>query len=389
MGFEKWLGDRLNKTKESGKFRTVKTMNAGPSPIMEIDGRKQLVFSSNNYLGLANDERCIYAAETILHQFGVGSSGTGITTGYTKWHLILENKLAQFINTEATILFSDGSLAIFGVLLSIPEKGDVILCDQFNHVSILDGCQLSYAESIHYLHVNMEDLEEKLRDSQDHKRRFIVTKGVFSEDGAVAPLDKIMSLAKQYQAHVIVDDSHGIGIFGEKGRGTCEYFNVRPDIIIGSLSNAVGAEGGFVCGSKVLIDFLRNHAKTFVYHPSIPPSICAAAYAALEIIETNQEIRKQIFTEVNYARNQLGDMGFYIKGHLSPIITVVIGDPHQAEAFSTRLEEEGIFVPLIPQPTNISRESSINITITANHTHKDIKYLLSKFQMIGKEMNII
>lgn len=389
MELEKWLSERLSEKKEAGLYRAVKTMNSAPSPKMEINGRKQLVFSSNNYLGLANNESCIYAAETILHQFGVGSSGTGATTGYTKWHYKLENKIAEFTNTDAAILFSDGSLAIFGVLLSILEKGDVILYDQLNHVCVKDGARLSKAESIAYLHVDMADLEEKLRHSQNNNRRFIITKGVFSLNGSVAPLDKIMSLAKKYNAYVMVDESHAIGVIGDNGRGASELFNVKPDVIIGSLNNAIGAEGGFVCGCRVLIDYLRNHAKTFVHHPSIPPSICAAAYVAIEIIENNREKRLLLKASANYVRNSLGNMGYFVKGEHCPIISVIIGDAHLTDTFSARLEEEGIFAPPALQPNNQGRECSIRLTITSEHQYKDIEYMLGKFELIGKEMGII
>nr|WP_248278497.1 pyridoxal phosphate-dependent aminotransferase family protein [Bacillus sp. DNRA2] len=364
-------------------------MNTAPSPKVEINGRKQLVFSSNNYLGLANNESCIYAAETILHQFGVGSSGTGATTGYTKWHHMLENKIAKFTNTEAAMLFLDGSLAIFGVMLSVLEKGDVILCDQLNHVCVNDAGRLSEAETITYLHVDMADLEEKLRHSQNKDRRFIVTKGVFSINGSIAPLDKIMSLAKNYSAYVIVDDSHAIGVIGEHGRGTSELFNVNPDVIIGSLNNAFGAVGGFVCGSRTLIDFLRNYAKTFVYHPSIPPALCGASYAAIEILENSREKRLLLKASANYVRNCLANMGYFVKGQHSPIISVIIGDPHQTEAFSARLEEEGIFALPAPQLAYKGIESLIRLTITSEHGYSDIEYLLNKFEVIGKDMGII
>lgn len=389
MGLENWLTKRLSETMESGTYRTLKTTNTAPSSKMEIDGRKQIVFSSNNYLGLASNESCIYAAETILHQFGVGSGGPSIMTGYTTWHQKLEEKIAEFTQTEAALLFSNASLANVGVISSIPEKGDIILCDEFNHVSAYDGCQLSKAECKTYCHLDVSDLEDKLSESQTYKRRFIVTKGVFSLDGTIAPLDRIMSLAKQYQAFVIVDDTHGLGVLGEYGRGTSEVFKVKPDVVIGSLSHAVGADGGFVCGSKVLIDFLRNTAKCYIFETSIPPAICAASYAAFEIIEKSNDKRQRLLDNVNYVRTRLGDMGFFVKGDLTPIIPVIIGDSHQAEVFSLRLEEEGVFVLPTPQLKNMSKESIIGVTITADHCDNDIEYLLSKFQLIGKEMDYI
>ncbi|WP_065409451.1 8-amino-7-oxononanoate synthase [Pseudobacillus wudalianchiensis] len=389
MKMDEWLNGRLDKTKESGLHRQLKTMHSAPCSKVVINGRNQLVFSSNNYLGLANDERLVYAAETILHEFGVGSSGSRLTTGHTEWHQKLENKIAAFKQTEAALLFSSGYLANVGVLSSLPEKGDVVFSDQLNHASIIDGCRLSRADTIIYNHVDMKDLEEKLKDSDSYRRRFIVTDGVFSMDGTIAPLDQIMTLARSYGAFVIVDDAHATGVLGENGRGTSEYFGVSPDIVIGTLSKAVGAEGGFVAGSRVLIDFLLNHARTFIFQTAIPPSICAAAYAAFEIIEHSKEKRRLLLSRIKQIKNSLEKMGYTVKGDDTPIIPVIIGDTYKAVAFASRLQEEGIYAPAIRPPTVAIGESRIRLTVTADHSLKEIDHLLSSFHLIGKELNVI
>lgn len=389
MGFDGWLNERLNKTKESGLYRTLRTMNTAPSPKMLIDGQKQLVFSSNNYLGLANDKNLIYAAETILHEFGVGSSGSGISTGYTKWHQKLEEKIADFTQTESAIVFSSCSLARVGVISSVPEKGDVILIDELNHASIIDGCRLSEADTVVYNHIDMADLEDKLVETESYQRRFIVTEGVFHIDGTITPLDKMMSLAKQYHSYVIVDDAHAFGILGENGRGTSEVFNVKPDVVIGTLGKAVGAEGGFVCGSQVLTDFLRNHARTFIFQTTIPPAICAASYVALEIIAHSKEKRHQLLKKAHYIKTSLGEMGFFVKGDDTPIIPVIVGEPHNTDLFIKRLQEEGIFASSIRPPLVSKGESCIRLTVTADHCLDEIEYLLRTFHLVGKELNII
>jgi 8-amino-7-oxononanoate synthase len=386
---DEWLNQRLEKTKEAGLYRKVRTMNTAPLPEMVIDGQKQIVFSSNNYLGLANDQRLIYAAETILHEFGVGSSGSRLTTGHTNWHQRLEEKIAHFKQTEAALLFSSGFLANVGVLSSVPEKGDVILSDQLNHASIIDGCRLSKADTVVYNHINMDDLEEKLKETLFFKRRFIVTDGVFSMDGTIAPLDQIIRLAKQYDAYVIVDDAHATGVLGEKGRGTSEYFGVYPDVVIGTLSKAIGTEGGFVAGSKVLIDFLLNHARTFIFQTAMPPSICAASYAALEIVEESNEKRQLLFSNVKKIKNSLEEMGYVLKGDLTPIIPVIIGDPQDAVSFAEKLQENRIYAPAIRPPTVPNGESRIRLTVTSDHGSKEIDYLLERFYSIGKELNMI
>jgi 8-amino-7-oxononanoate synthase len=389
MMFEKWLSQRLSTTIESGIYRTLRTMNGAPEPIMKVDGRLQLVFSSNNYLGLANKQELILTAQEVVHQYGVGSSGSRLTTGHTKWHQLLEQKIADFKQSEAALLFSSGFLANVGVLSSIPEKGDIILSDRLNHASIIDGCRLSKAVTVVYNHVDMFDLEKKLKEAALYQHRFIVTDGVFSMDGNIAPLNEIMALAKRYDAFVIVDDAHATGILGDNGRGTSEYFDVHPDIVIGTLSKAVGTEGGFVSGSKVLINFLRNHARTFIFQSAMPPASCAASFTAFEIMENCPEKRLHLLTLAEYMRMMLKDMGFILKGEHTPIIPVIIGDPNSAMLFAKRLQEEGIFAPAIRPPTVERSQSRIRLTVTADHSMEDIDYLLRIFRAIGKEQNII
>lgn len=389
LGFDRWLEHRLKKTKESGLYRTLQTMKTTPDPEMIIDGQRQIVFSSNNYLGLANDKRLIDAAERVLHQFGVGSTGSRLTTGNTDWHQKLEVKIADFKQMESAILFSCGYLANVGVISSLPEKGDVILSDKLNHASIIDGCRLSKADTIVYNHIDMADLEEKLKETESYKRRFIITDGVFSMDGTIAPLDKIMELAKRYDSCVLVDDAHATGVLGKNGRGTSEYFNVSPDVVIGTLSKAVGVEGGFVSGSQVLIDFLRNHARTFIFQTSIPPASCAASYTALEIIEHSKERRRLLLSKAKQIKNSLEEMGYFVNGEKTPIIPVIIGDNHKAETFANKLKENGIYAPAIRPPTVGKGESRIRLTVTVDHSLKEIESLLRAFNLIGKELNII
>lgn len=389
LTFDRWLSCRLDKTRESGLYRTLRTMNTAPRPEMFIDGQRQIVFSSNNYLGLADDKRLAYEAEQVLHTFGVGSSGSRLTTGHTEWHQKLEEKIANFKQAEAALLFSSGYLANIGVLSSLPEKGDIILSDRLNHASIIDGCQLSKADTVIYNHVDMDDLEEKLKEAKSYERRFIVTDGVFSMDGTIAPLDKIVLLAKRYDSFVIVDDAHATGVLGENGRGTSEYFNVTPDVVIGTLSKAVGTEGGFVSGSKLLIDFLLNHARTFIFQTSIPAASCAASYTALEIIEHSQEKRQLLLANVKEIKMSLEEMGYTVRGGNTPIIPVIIGDTYKAVLFAKRLQEEGIYAPAIRPPTVAMGESRIRLTVTADHRAEEISDLLTSFSVIGKELNMI
>ena len=375
--------------KNRGLYRTLHSMNSSPGPEVNVNGENKIVFSSNNYLGLANDERVKNAASQRAHEFGVGSSGSRLTTGNTKWHTRLEERIAQFKRTEAALLFSNGYLANIGVLSSLPEEGDVILSDAFNHASIIDGCRLSKAQTIVYKHVDLMDLEQKLMETQKVNRRFIVTDGVFSMDGDIAPLDSIMQLAKKYRAYVIVDDAHGTGILGEFGRGTCEYFQIKPDVMIGTLSKAVGTEGGFVAGSKELIDFLINQARTFIFQTSLPPSVCAASCQSLAVIVQDMQLRDALFTNIRAVTKGLTKIGYRMKGTNTPIIPLIIGDSYKAVKFSQMLNEKGIFAPAIRPPTVPKGESRIRITVTAEHTIEEINQLVDACELIGNELSVI
>ncbi|MDN5388473.1 MULTISPECIES: 8-amino-7-oxononanoate synthase [Bacillus] len=382
MHIDDWLSSRLAKTKAAGLYRSLKPPQADAEA-------KRANWASNDYLSLANDKRLIHAAETALLRFGSGSTGSRLTSGNTEWHEKLERKIAAFKQTEAALLFSSGYLANIGVLSSLPEKGDVILSDQLNHASIIDGCRLSKADPVVYRHTDMNDLEEKLRAAQSCARRFIVTDGVFSMDGTIAPLDEIMLLAKRYRAFVIVDDAHATGVLGEAGRGTSEYFGVSPDVVIGTLSKAVGAEGGFVAGSKPLIDFLLNHARTFIFQTAVPPASCAAACKALDIIEDSRDKRRLLQSSVNTIKRGLEDIGFTVKGEDTPIIPVMIGDPQKAVRFANGLKEKGIDAPAIRPPTVAEGESRIRLTVTADRRLRDIEALLEGFKLVGRELNLV
>ncbi|QHZ48317.1 8-amino-7-oxononanoate synthase [Bacillus sp. NSP9.1] len=377
MSFDDWLYERLEKTKAAGLYRRLRTPDADK------------VWASNDYLRLGNDHRLIAAAKMALDQAGAGSSGSRLTTGNTCWHERLERKIADFKETEAALLFSSGYLANIGVLSSLPEKGDIIFSDQLNHASIIDGCRLSKADTVIYRHMDMNDLEDKLSATFGGKRRFIVTDGVFSMDGTIAPLDQIIPLAKRYQAFVIVDDAHATGILGANGRGTSEYFGVRPDVVIGTLSKAVGIEGGFAAGSHALIDFLRNHTRTFIFQTAIPPASCAAACEAFAIIEESQEQRLSLQSSVKAVKEGLEKIGFTVKGGETPIIPVIIGDTQQAVRFAQGLQKKGIYAPAIRPPTVREGESRIRLTVSAGISLKEIDDLLVAFNLIGRELNMV
>ncbi|WP_438272980.1 8-amino-7-oxononanoate synthase [Virgibacillus dokdonensis] len=385
MSFDDKLHNRVKEMQENALYRTLRTMEAASQSARIVDGEKKIIFSSNDYLGLANDKRLIHATMEALQQFGVGSSGSRLTTGNTYWHEKLEKKIATFKQTEAARLFSSGYLANIGVLSALAEAEDVILSDQYNHASIIDGCRLSKAKTCIYRHVDMEDLERKLAATTKYKQRFIVTDGVFSMDGSISPLDRMMELADHYHAYVIVDDAHATGVLGQSGRGTSAYFGIMPDVVIGTCSKAIGTEGGFVAGSSILVDFLKNHARTFIFQTALSPAICAATYTAIELIEQDANRREHLHYNIRKLKEGLNDMGYAVKGDHTAIIPVIIGEQQLALEFAKELEEKGIYAPAIRPPTVPNGESRIRLTVTASHSMQEIDDVLHAFYIIGKK----
>ncbi|WP_425303977.1 8-amino-7-oxononanoate synthase [Virgibacillus chiguensis] len=389
MSFDDKLHNRVKEMQENALYRTLRTMEAASRSARIVDGEKKIIFSSNDYLGLANDKRLIHATIEALQQFGVGSSGSRLTTGNTYWHEKLEKKIATFKQTEAARLFSSGYLANIGVLSALAEAEDVILSDQYNHASIIDGCRLSKAKTCIYRHVDMEDLERKLAATTKYKQRFIVTDGVFSMDGSIAPLDRMMELADHYHAYVIVDDAHATGVLGQSGRGTSAYFGIVPDVVIGTCSKAIGTEGGFVAGSSTLVDFLMNYARTFIFQTALSPAICAATYTAIELIEQDASRREHLHYNIRKVKEGLNDMGYAVKGDHTAIIPVIIGEQQLALEFAKELEEKGIYAPAIRPPTVPNGESRIRLTVTASHSMKEIDDVLHAFYIIGKKWGVL
>nr|WP_240458741.1 8-amino-7-oxononanoate synthase [Virgibacillus sp. Bac330] len=389
LSFDDKLHNRVKEMQENSLYRTLRTMEAASQSARIVDGEKKIIFSSNDYLGLANDKRLIHATIEALQQFGVGSSGSRLTTGNTYWHEKLEKKIATFKQTEAARLFSSGYLANIGVLSALAEAEDVILSDQYNHASIIDGCRLSKAKTCIYRHVDMEDLERKLAATTKYKQRFIVTDGVFSMDGSIAPLDRMMELAGHYHAYVIVDDAHATGVLGQSGRGTSAYFGIMPDVVIGTCSKAIGTEGGFVAGSSTLVDFLMNYARTFIFQTALSPAICAATYTAIELIEQDASRREHLHYNIRKVKEGLNDMGYAVKGDHTAIIPVIIGEQQLALEFAKELEEKGIYAPAIRPPTVPNGESRIRLTVTASHSMKEIDDVLHAFYIIGKKWGVL
>lgn len=384
------LQKQLEHCQENNLYRQMKTIYSASGPRVIYKGRETLMLASNNYLGLANDPRLRKAAISAIKRYGTGSSGSRLTTGNLTIHRQLEEALAQFKGTEDALLFSSGYMANVGTLAALGHKGSFIFSDELNHASIIDGCRLSQAQVKIYHHNDLNHLEALLSENNSCSRRLIVTDGVFSMDGDMASLAEIVQLAQRYGAMVMVDDAHGTGVLGKKGTGTVEYFGLGEavDIQVGTLSKALGGEGGFIAGKKVLIDFLRNYARSFIFSTAPSPGVVGAALAALKIVREEPERRKRLFQNACCLHQKLLRLGLKLVSGETQIIAVLIGSATAALTFSQKLEEHGVFVPAIRPPSVPEGMSRLRVTVMSEHTPADLGWAEDAFQKVSLEVKI-
>lgn len=377
--------EELAQIKEAGLYRQLRTVDVvDDSGYAIVNGKKMLMLASNNYLGLAHDERLIDASVRATRRLGAGSTGSRLTTGNTTLHEQLEEQIARFKQTEAAIVCNTGYMANVAALTTVVGKEDVILSDEMNHASIIDGCRLSRAQTIVYSHCDLHDLEEKLQAAASYRRRLIVTDGVFSMDGNIAPLPGIVALARRYDALVMVDDAHATGVLGYCGRGTAEHFGLTGsiDIQMGTLSKAIGAEGGYIAGSWVLIDYLLNRARPFIFSTSLPPGVIASALKAIQIIQQEQERRQHLLQMSRKLYGGLAALEYDVWGGDTPILAVICKEASKAVSLSQALYEHGIFATAIRPPTVPIGTSRIRLTVMASHQKQDIERVIEAFRMI-------
>ncbi len=397
-----FIDNEIARLKREGLYRELKIIEGEQGAKVRIDGREVILLSSNNYLGLASHPEIKKAAVSAIEKYGCGSGASRLISGSMELHKELEEKIASFKKTESAILFNSGYTANLGVLSSICGKGDVIFCDKLNHASIIDGCLLSGAELKRYPHKDIDALEKFLKSTppsppfvrggvKGGRKILIVTDGIFSMDGDIAPLKEIVYLSKRYSAILMVDDAHATGVLGKNGRGTGEYFGLNDsiDIIMGTLSKAIGSFGGFVTGRKKLIEFLVNRARSFIYTTSLPPSVVASSSAAIDIIEKGHDLRDLLWKNVSYLKEGLKNIGFDIMGSESQIIPVFVGDTHRAVEMSQMLLKEGVFVQGIRPPTVPQGKSRLRVTVMATHSKADLDAALESFKKVGKKLEIV
>ncbi len=373
-----WLADELHDWASQGLLRRRRSVRPMADGWCEVDGRRVLNFASNDYLNLAGDPRIAAAAAEALSAAGVGSRASPLVCGRTEWHARLERRLAEFEAQPAAILFPTGMAANVGTVAALAGPGDVVLCDRLNHASLVDGCRLSGARLRVYSHTDLSVLERELDKAADARRRWIVTDGVFSMDGDLAPLPKLCDLADRFDAALIVDEAHGTGVFGAQGRGAAELLAVgqRIAVRVGTLSKAVGTLGGFVAGSQALIDHLWNHARTQIYSTALPPLICAAAVAAIDIITSEPWRRERLLAASALFRKQLRAAGVEsLPGSVGPIVPITLADAESAIRAADHLEQHGFLVGAIRPPTVPRGTSRLRIVVTTAHTDDDLERL--------------
>ena len=374
----KYISDELKNIKEAGLYRKLNVVGSAQGTYLKINGREYLSFCSNNYLGLANNPLVVKAVKDAVEKYGWGAGASRLVSGNMELHEALEDEISRFKGKEASIVFSTGYMANIGAISSFVSKGDLVICDKLNHASIIDGCRLSGADFRVYPHCDIEKLENILRKSAKYSHKLIVTDTVFSMDGDLAPLPDIVRIASKYKAMVMVDEAHGTGVFGEKGSGVVEHFNLskKINIVMGTLSKAVGSMGGYVSGEAGLIDFLRNKARSFMYTTALPPAVCAASIAGIKLIQKDHSLRTSLWHNVRYLNEKLKLLDFNVISSESPIIPILIGDAKKAVNVSKFLHKEGILIPAIRPPTVPARSSRLRMTVMSTHTKEDMERLL-------------
>lgn len=379
-----WLAVELAALKSKGLYRELNTIEGAQAPRVIKNGRELILLSSNNYLGLTDHPKVKKAAIDAVEKYGTGAGGARLTTGNTELHTKLEEKIAQFKDTESALVFSTGYMANVGAISALMKKGDLILSDELNHASIIDGCRLSGSDVYVYPHMDISSIEKTLRTSK-HGKKLIVTDGIFSMDGDIAPLREIVELAKDFDAMVMVDDAHATGVLGKHCRGTADYFNVEVDINMGTLSKALASMGGYVAGSKELIDYLRNRARSFMFSTALAPSAAAAANAAIDCIKDENPARK-LWQNVRIYKKGLLDLGFSIKSK-TQIIPLLTGEAKTTTEAAAELEKLGVCALGIRPPTVPAGKGRIRTSLMATHSEQDLKIALDAIGAIKEKFS--
>src|SRR5438270_1316663 len=392
-----YLADQMNDLKQKGTHFKLRVLEDPQAPECTFDGKRVINLASNNYLGLTTHPKLREAAEKAVRDFGVGSGAVRTIAGTMRIHMELEEKIAKFKNVEACVVFQSGFTANAGTVSAILGKEDFIISDELNHASIIEGARLSRAKSLVFRHKDAAHAEEQLASVKDQPgHKLLITDGVFSMDGDIGPLPALCDVAEKYGAIMMVDDAHASGVLGRNGRGTIDHFNVhgRVDVQVGTLSKAIGAIGGYVCGSRDLIEFLYHRARPFLFSTSHPPSVTATCIAAFDVLENEPQLIEQLWQNTRFFKKELGGLGFNIgcqntPASETPITPIIVGEGRLAMEFSRELFKEGVMATGIAFPTIAEGKVRIRTIMTTTHTREELEQALEVLGRVGKRLGII
>lgn len=386
-----WISQELENLKQQNLYNTIRTIDSPQGAWLVVDGKRVLNFCSNNYLGLANDPRLKQAARDAIEKFGVGPAAVRSIAGTLSLHNELEKRLADFKGVEATISFQSGFNSNGAVIPALVGKEDVIFSDELNHASIIDGARLSGAKITRYAHNDAEDLETRILETGDYRRGLIITDGVFSMDGDIAPLPQIVEVAERHDLMLMVDDAHGEGVLGRGGRGIVDHFGMhgRVDVEVGTLSKAFGVVGGYVAGKQEIVEWLRQRGRPFLFSSAIPAADAAACLAAVDILEESTELVDHLWDNARYFKTEMQRLGFDTGASETPITPVMLGDAQLAQNFSRALFDNAIFAMAIKYPTVPQGKARLRVMLSAAHSKEDLDKGLEVFGKVGREMGVI
>jgi glycine C-acetyltransferase len=369
----------------------VRTLQSPSAPHAKVDGKNVIVLCSNNYLGLANHPKLKQAAIVATRKYGAGSGSVRVIAGTMDLHVKLERELADYRGTESAITFQSGYATNLGTIASLVDERDLIISDELNHGSIIDGCRLTKAERRVYKHKDMDDLEKQLQGTERFRRILVITDGVFSMDGDIAPLKDIVKLAQEHNAITYVDDAHGDGVLGKDGRGITNHFHLegKVDIDMGTFSKAFGCVGGYVVGSKDLCKYLQNKVRSYLLSGSQPPAIAGACIAALQIVQKQPSLLSKLWANTLYFKNGLKDIGFNTGNSETPITPVIVGEAGKARELADNLFKLGVFVLPIVYPMVAKDKARVRTIVTSAHTRKDLDAALAAFRKVGRQLALI
>jgi len=383
--------DDADRVRRAGVYSFFRVVESAQDPEVTIGGRRLLMLGSNNYLGLTNDPRVKEAAVDAIRKYGSGCAGSRFLNGTLDLHVRLEERLAEFMRKDAAVVFATGFQVNLGAISCLVGKGDTVYLDKQDHACIIDGARLSFGEICKFRHNDVADLRRQMKNDADAKGRFIVVDGVFSMEGDVAPLPEILAVAREFDAGLMVDDAHGIGVLGPTGRGTAEHFGLEDevDLVMGTFSKSMASVGGFIAGDAVVVDYIKHRARSMIFSAAPPPASVAAALATVEIMDREPERRERLWANTRFFAEGLRSLGFDTGDSSTPVVPVVVGEDLAALRMVSRLHEEGVFVNCVLSPATPPGRALIRTSLMATHTREQLERALDALGRVGREVGVI